>query len=137
MILDDLEQAGRQRDRVDVDFAAADRAAYTMYCHERLDEAGGWSIAQATGDGDPPVVVVVRAPDHANDVEAFAGDGAPVVLSVDLGSQFDGVADDAEQFAAWRTDMQAAYDASGLPREHPAFAVYMDAVATADPERVG
>ena len=91
-------------------------------------------IARATGDGsEPPVVVVVRHPDHANDVDAFPGDGLPIVLNVDLGSAFDGVADDAQQCAEWRASMDVSYRDSGLGREHPAYAVFLTAIESADP----
>lgn len=121
-------------DRADVDFGAADRAAYTRYCEQRLAEAGGSVIAPATGDSSqPPVVVVVRHPDHANDVDAFPGDGLPIVLNVDLGSAFDGVADDAQQYAEWRASMDASYRDSGLGRDHPAYAVFLTAIESADP----
>ena len=93
-------------------------------------------VARATGDGSrAPVVVVVRHPDHANDVDVFPGDGLPIVLNVDLGSAFDGVADDAQQYAEWRASMDASYRDCGLEREHPAYAVFLAAVESADPER--
>ena len=121
-------------DRAGVDYARADRGGYAMYCEERaVDPAGGWSIASFPAEASPPVVVVVRHPDAANDHDAFAGEGVPVVLDIDLGSQFDGTADDVAQFTQWRDAMLATYRDSGLADAHPAHAVYMAAVESADP----
>lgn len=122
-------------DRAGVDYAAADESGYDMYrveCAE--DPAGTWPLAHGHAN-DVPVVVVVRHPDSANDAQAFPGDGAPIVLDVDLGSQFDGTADDSAQYAAWREGMEQTYRASGLSPDHPAFAVYMSAVESADPTK--
>lgn len=130
-------------DRTGVDYADADSGAYSMYSEERaLDPAGDWPTA-TTGSAPAtstratasiaPVVVVVRYPDHANGITAYPGDGLPVVLDVDLGSSFDGVADDAEQYAEWRQSMDLSYRQSGLPSDHPAFAVYIAAIESADP----
>lgn len=121
-------------DRAGVDYAAADRAGYGMYCEERaVDPAGDWPIARVDAPNGRPVVVVVRHPDAVNDHDAFAGEGLPVVLDVDLGSQFDGTADDRDQYDEWRAGMLATYRDSGLAEDHPAFAAYLAAVESADP----
>lgn len=123
-------------DRAGVDYADADSGGYAMYCEERaLDPAGDWPIASFAEPAAPapPVVVVVRHPDAANDHDAFAGEGVPVVLDVDLGSQFDGTADDRDQYDEWRAGMLATYRDSGLAEDHPAFTAYLAAVESADP----
>lgn len=80
-----------------------------------------------------PVVVCVRHPDHPNEFTTFPGDGVPVVLDIDLGSSFVGVADTAEEYAEWREGMILTYADAGLGIEHPAFDAFMGAVDSADP----
>jgi hypothetical protein len=120
-------------DRAGVDYAAADRSGYRTYREERAEDPAGSGVLSTPEAGPGPVVVIVRHPDHANTVEAFPGDGMPVVLDVDLGSGFDGTAESVEKFHEWLAGMEQTYRDSGLPVSHPAFAAFMEAVESADP----
>lgn len=67
-------------------------------------EAAAWEYPPVRGMVETrPVVIVVRPPDFSNEVTTFPGSGDPVIVSVDLGSQFDGRPDSDEQYREWRS----------------------------------
>ena len=80
-----------------------------------------------------PVVIVIRDPDSENDYITFAGKGEPLILSIDLGSQFDGNPEDIEQYEEWSLGMLQGYEESGLSKLHPAWQPYVEAIALCDP----
>ncbi len=74
----------------------------------------------AANDTTPPVVVVVRHPDYANDITVYGGEVR--VIEADLGGSFDittspdeGTAEEALDTANWLEE-----SVSDLPADHPA-----------------
>jgi hypothetical protein len=74
----------------------------------------------AANDTTPPVVVVVRHPDYANDITVYGGEVR--VIEADLGGSFDMSAspdeysaDEALETADWLEE-----SVSDLPADHPA-----------------
>ena len=76
------------------------------------------------------LVVIVRHPDHANDVAIYEGDEVGVdYIDVDLGSQFDGTPEDHDQWEEWA----AAIRPLDLPEDHPALAQIEALIAELEP----
>lgn len=77
---------------------------------------------------DTPIVLVVRHPDHANEIHT---DGDVTVIDIDLGSSFDGKPTDPGEAEEWAEGI--AYQLDGVPTSSPVFTqaveVYRDTVA--------
>jgi hypothetical protein len=79
------------------------------------------------------IVITVRHPDFSNEHHVFEGDEPGVeITDVDLGSSFDGQADDEEQWDEWSQDILADAGISNWP--HEAIQQLHDVLQSAHPD---